>query len=422
MCAMVKGLRVAVFEGGKLRLDASGVKSREAVLALPLSRLLVKLVRVPVDGDAQAAALAALSEITPFPDEPLTVGIEKVCEDEMHQVVLASALPESSVDDIASALDEEKLSIVRVDALVLGELRGVWADIGVSGRKVVVFRTPDCLSLVVLQGDRPASIRAVPSKAELKREVMLSLLEAEDFCGAANLDEIVLVDRGDFISDDGEDSVEAQLSSFDVPVRKLKIHPDACFAGIAERSAEEGTLNALPGSWHDELVETRFKAKIVRYFAASCAVWSLVMAVLLGVPVVYGYMTDHQKDLCTRHARNYRAVSEKRAKVKLVQKYSDHSLGALEIMKAISDRLPSGVILSSWDFKRGEGVRIRGESDDSSSAYQLKDELSEMVGVDESGEEGAKIFEAVRLGALNKQKDGKQKFDLECLFTMPEGE
>ena len=82
----------------------------------------------------------------------------------------------------------------------------------------------------------------------------------------------------------------------------------------------------------------------------------------------------------------------------------------------------NGVILSSWDFKRGEGVRIRGESDDSSSAYQLKDELSEMVGVDESGEEGAKIFEAVRLGALNKQKDGKQKFDLECLFTMPEGE
>jgi hypothetical protein len=68
---MVKGLRVAVFEGGQLRLDASGVKSREAVLALPLSRLLVKLVRVPVDGDAQAAALAALSEITPFPDEPL---------------------------------------------------------------------------------------------------------------------------------------------------------------------------------------------------------------------------------------------------------------------------------------------------------------------------------------------------------------
>ena len=54
-----------------------------------------------------------------------------------------------------------------------------------------------------------------------------------------------------------------------------------------------------------------------------------------------------------------------RDKVKVVQKYSDHSRGALEIMKAVSDCLPlpdgadsSCIELSSWSFKREDGVRF----------------------------------------------------------------
>ena len=170
------------------------------------------------------------------------------------------------------------------------------------------------------------------------------------------------------------------------------------------------------------LAETRFKAKLLRNMIAAVAVWMVAMVVLFGVPVAYGYMTDHQKELCRRHAKQYKAVSEKKAKVKLVRKYSDHSRGALEIMKAVSDRLPEGVTLSSWDFTRDEGVRLRAESEDSSSAYQLKDRLTEMYAESAEGDggEGEKIFEQVRLGALSKQKDGKQKFEIECLHKSEE--
>ena len=34
--------------------------------------------------------------------------------------------------------------------------------------------------------------------------------------------------------------------------------------------------------------------------------------------------------------------------------------------------------------------------------------------------EGEKIFEVVRLGALSKQKDGRQKFEIECSRRMEE--
>lgn len=413
---MVKAFQTAAFEGGALRVISSGVKSREAVLALPLGRLLVRLVRVAEGEDPAEKAGSILTAVSPFPDEPLAVGLEKVCDEAGDRAVyLAAALPEGSSDDIADALDEAKLNVVRVDALVLGELRGVWRSIGGEGRRLVVFKGPDCVSLVVLDADLPVSIRAASQGSDLKREAMLSLLEAEDFGGPKPLGEVVRVRREaeDSAAEPAAESAADPLASFGAPVRSIEIGADAGLAGVAERTTEEGSLNAMPDSWREVLAETRFKAKLLRNMIVAVAVWVVAMAVLFGVPVAYGYMTDHQKELCKRHAKQYRAVSEKKAKVKLVRKYSDHSRGALEIMKAVSDRLPEGVTLSSWDFTRDDGVRLRAESDDSSSAYQLKDALAEMRAEDEDGG-GEKIFEMVRLGALSKQKDGKQKFEIEC--------
>ena len=404
---MVKAFQTAAFEGGALRVLSSGVKSREAVLALPLGRLLVRLVRVAEGEDPAEKAGSILTAVSPFPDEPLAVGLEKVCDEAGDRAVyLAAALPEGSSDDIADALDAAKLNVVRVDALVLGELRGVWRSIGGEGRRLVVFKGPDCVSLVVLDADLPVSIRAASQGSDLKREAMLSLLEAEDFGGPKPLGEVVLVRREAEEQGADEGRQHGQRQS-------IEIGADVGLAGVAERTTEEGSLNAMPDSWREVLAETRFKAKLLRNMIAAVAVWLVAMGVLFGVPVAYGYMTNHQKELCKRHAKQYKAVSEKKAKVKLVRKYSDHSRGALEIMKAVSDRLPEGVTLSSWDFTRDDGVRLRAESDDSSSAYQLKDALAEMRAEDEDGG-GEKIFEVVRLGALSKQKDGKQKFEIEC--------
>lgn len=414
--AMVKAVQVVAFEGGALRAESSGAKSREAVLALPLSRLLVKTVRVPADEDAVEYSTRVLSAMSPYPDEELTVSVEKVRECESSQIVLAAALPESSAEDIASALDEAKLSVVRIDAIVLGELRGVWSRLGAAGRKVVLFVSPDSVSIIVVDGDVPSSIRAVPKTSDLRREITLSLLEAEDFGGAGSLSEIVVIDH-----EGEENSISPdRIGSFAVPVRSVTIGADAFFSGIAERNLEDGTLNALPATWRDVLEETRFKRKLVGFMAVACSLWALALGVLLGVPVAYGYMTDYQKGLCSSHAREYRAVSDKRSKVKLVRKYSDHSLGALEIMKAVSDSIPDGITLTSWDFKRDEGLSIRGDSDDSAQAYELKDSIAEKRFEGDDGEEGDVVFQSVKIGALNKHKDGKQKFGIECLFTVPE--
>ena len=95
-------LQVAAFEGGELRLLHPEATVRETVLALPLSRLIVKTIRVPEESreDPVAFATPILQTMSPFPDEPLAVGCETLRETSAGIVVVAAALPESAADDI----------------------------------------------------------------------------------------------------------------------------------------------------------------------------------------------------------------------------------------------------------------------------------------------------------------------------------
>ena len=382
--------KVAAFQGGDLQVRASESSTPEVVLALPLSRLLVKMVRVSPGEDPIAVATPVLKALSPFPDDPLAVSCETVAESDAGATVIAAALPESSADDIAEALDAAKLNVVRIDALEIGALRSLWSDLKVEdgARRLVILKSPDGLSLIVLDGDCPVSIRSVADEADLKRETWLSLLEAEDFNGPKELAETV----------------------------EREIDLDAALAGIADRAAEPGALDALPDSWREVLAETRFKKKLTRNLIAAGVLWLLVMGVLFGVPVGYGFMTDHVKGLSKAHAKQYKQVAEKKAKTELVRKYSDHARGALEIMKAVSDRLPAGVTLSDWRFTREGGVTVRGETDEKDEAYQIKDKLAEMgTEEQEDGSRGEPVFQVVELGSVNFQ-GGRHKFEITCEY------
>ena len=415
---MAESIQVVAFEGGELRPLGSEIVPGEAVLALPLSRLVVKMVRVPEEADAVETASGILAAVSPFPDEPLTVSCETVRETEKGRVVLAAALPEGAADDIADALDAAKINVTRVDILSLGELRGLWSQLSdgrVGVRRLVLLKSVDCLSLFVLDDDQPSAVRAITSEGDLRREVMLSLLEAEDFGGAKPLAEIVVA--GD---------VDASGLEPFAPVRRIEAGEDRialALKGVEERSGEPSSLDALPESWREVLEETRFKAKLKKFLAIAGGIWAFVMLVLFGVPVVFGLLTDRQKSLCREHSRQYKSVLAMKEKVDLVRKYSDHARGALETMKMVSDLLPlpegsdsSCIELNSWNFKREDGersggVKFSGEADSTALVYQFKDALVDCG-----------LFAQVDLQGPSAGKGGRQRFDIDCRFEGEEEE
>ena len=277
---MAESVQIASLQGGELLVPQSGGKVQEVVLALPLSRLLVKIIRVPAENreDPVAYATPLLKAMSPYPDEDLSVSCEILEETESGLVVLAAALPEESAEDVATALDDSGLSVTRIDALTFGLLEDIFAKLPADERPVrrlVLVGGADCLSALVLDGRLPVAIRALSAGGDLVRELTLLLLEAEEFAGDVPLGEVLTVAGA------AADGLEVLA-----PVRALEGVGDA-LEGVAKRSQTPGTVNALPASWRAVLDETRFKRKMGFGFGLAAAVWLLAVAVIVGIPKYY---------------------------------------------------------------------------------------------------------------------------------------
>ena len=418
---MQSGIRVVAYEGGALRELSTEESSREAVLALPFSRLIVKMIRVPAEsaGDLVGYAKPILQAMCPYPDEELTVSCEVMRETSEGTLVLAAALVESTAEDICEVLDARGLDITRVDAIELGIVRGLWGSIAKDdARRILVIRGVEGISLLVMDGDLPCAVRSVENEEDLSRQVMFLLLEAEDFDGAKGLEEIVAV--GEL----GLDEI-ADLAS----VRRLEVGEDAGLAGVQERSNEAGALNVLPVSWAEVLEESRLKAKLVKGLSIAGGIWVLIMGVLFGGPMVYGMMTEHEKGLSAEHREKYEEVKTQKADVQFVKRCSDHTRGALEVMRAMNECLPGDMTVTRFEITNGgeEGdgnkgaavsaLKVSGECETQEGVLKFEENMRAYV---LAGEED-NLFLNVTVGKTASSKN-RWKVDLGCTVSERKGD
>ena len=389
--------------------------TREVVLSVPLASLLVKVSRVSVEDRERLSetAGAELGKVSPFPDETPVAGIETVAETDRELATLFAAYPDAAAAEIGDALDEAKVRVTRTDITAMGWLRSLWpkifADGASAGRKVVLMDFDDGWDVTVLDDGAPSLLRGlggVTDPGEITREVTLSLLRAGT---GADVGEVVVFSRGEV---DG--AIVERLQSF-APVRVERISEDGGgVEGVARRTQEGATLDVTPQDWVELRTEARFTKKLMVFLAAAAAGWLLLMGVLFGVPFVYGQMTERQKGMSKRHATAYREVKEMRDKVKLVQQYSDHARGALEMLKAVSDRMPEGITLTSYSYRRGERLSIVGEAQQPTDVYEFKNALTEAATEDDE-----KLFADVTLTGPSQSR-GVHKFTIEGSFVAEE--
>ena len=397
---------------------------------MPLKSLLVKVSRTSVEDRDRLSEMASeeIGTVSPFPDETPVTGTETVAETDRELVSVIAALPEAGAAEIGDALDEAMVRVLRTDVTALGWLRTLWSQISPDvGRKVVLMDFDDGWDMVVLDESAPSLLRGLgrmTDPAELGREVMLSLLRAGV---ATETKEIVI-----FSKTPVDEGIVARLSQL-APVRSVPLmgngergtgngesgtgNEEALFGGVegvARRTQEGSSLDVTPADWTELRTEARFKKKLIAFLAAAAAGWVLLMGVLFGVPFVYGQMTERQKTLSKRHARAYGEVKEMRDKVKLVQQYSDHARGSLEMLKAVSDRMPEGITLTSFTYRRGERLSIVGEAQQPTDVYEFKNALTEAATEDDE-----KLFTEVTLTGPSQSR-GVHKFSIEGSFVSEE--
>ncbi len=392
--------------------------THEFVLALPLSRLLVEVVRVPLERREELAEIAeaTIKRNSPFPDESYRVGLEVVAETDREVVAMVSALPLAAADELGEALEAAKVRIVRTDIVTLGYLRTLWPRlvVGSAARRLVLMHSAGEWDFVVLDDDAPVGLRAlgpVNSAAELMREVTLGLIHCEDNHGLRNLDEIVVIVSGN--APDAE--ILDKLGSLGKVRTEMLAEADALagVTGVASRTVEGASFDVTPFAWSQALEESRFRKRLVSSLAVAGAFWLLAMAVLLGVPFYFSWQTDRVKAASKRHQRAYVEVRDMRDRVKLVQRYSDHARGALETFKLFSDLMPGGVTLTQFQYRRGESVRVAAEASQANDAYDFKNAITKAE--DEAGE---RIFAEVTLSEVKQSRGGGNRFEIEAKFPV----
>ena len=406
-----------------LKAAAKRFGTHEVILSMPLKSLLVKVSRTSVEDRDRLPEMASeeIGTVSPFPDETPVTGTETVAETDRELVSVVAALPEAGAAEIGDALDEAKVRVLRTDITALGWLRTLWSQISPdAGRKVVLMDFDDGWDMVVLDESAPSLLRGLgrmTDPTELGREVMLSLLRAGV---AAETKEIVIFSKSPV-----DEGIVTRLSQL-APVRSVPLmgngelgtgNGETLFGGVegvARRTQEGSSLDVTPADWAELRTEARFKKKLIAFLLAATAGWVLLMGVLFGVPFVYGQMTERQKTLSKRHARAYGEVKEMRDKVKLVQQYSDHARGSLEMLKAVSDRMPEGITLTSFTYRRGERLSIVGEAQQPTDVYEFKNALTEAATEDDE-----KLFTEVTLTGPSQSR-GVHKFSIEGSFVSEE--
>ena len=417
-----------------LRAAVKHFGQSEFTLSLPLSKLLVKSVRMPVEAraDLLSAAKLELDGISPFPDEELAPAAEVVAETDSEIQVLVSALPATAAAEISAALAAARVHVTRTDATALGWLRSLWPRLSEveANRRLVLLNLGDGWDLAVLDGDAPVQVRgigAVGSAAELVRGVTLSLLACE--AGGADVDDVAVC-----CLEQPEEDVLQHLSSFG-PVRTLLVDdPSGGVEGCARREAEGIAFDVTPADWSEARTESRFRRKFKIFLSVAIGLWALVMGVLFGYDMVYDMMKDRQKDLHKgAHARAYKEVVAMTNCVALLGRYEDRSKSALEMLRLVTASMPDdeGMTFESFRFRRGESVKVSGKASDRENRRKLEEALVEArvphfgedgVDIEDDGE-APRLFEGgVKSSDKGQKREGSFPFDFEAKFLDSESE
>lgn len=399
-----------------LRAAAVAFGTREVVLSLPLAKMLVRVVRLPVEAreDLLGAAQLELDGISPFPDEALTPGVEVVAETDKELVALVAALPEAASAEVGAALAAAKVHVLRTDATALGWLRGLWPQICAradAARRIVLLDLDGGWDLVILDNGAPTFLRgigAVAGPAELGREVMLSLLALDGGRG----DEVVVCARRA-----PDAALLERLADFG-PVRTVLVEDD--FAGVegtARRAVEGAALDVTPAAWVEARTENRFRRRLFAGLAVAGGVWLALMGVLFGVDTAYDLLAGHQKALQRerRHAAAFREVADMTNRVALIERYADHAHGALEVLKTVSDCLPASeeMAFRTFQYRRGESVRVNGSAPEREDLRSFTERLE--AATFDDGEETPVFAKVQQSGGETQTKKGV-RFAIECFF------
>lgn len=370
----------------RLKREAAGLSRVPLILGIESENLLLRVMRLPlIEDPLERAAMVRLQvdKISPFSSDNSVVSHEILAlRDDDTAIILAAAVQTDVANTMADMLAPAGLAPVRLDAEIMGWFRVLRQSgkIPESGRHMLMVVSNDVPHLVVMQDGCPCLFRVAANlgdlpederAAELAEELTQTLMSMELEHGT--LKTTIHVWHDGHLPEGWMEPLREQLHC-DVTAKPLSDLPPL-LEGLAHRAIDPDCLDLTPPSWHDAEDEQIFRRNLLRWAFGLVAVWLLGIGALMGAVAFEQHGLRRLQEEKARWVPRAMQVRQMRRRVNTIRRYMDTSYSALECLREISSLLPGGVELTSFNYRKGEYVRLTGEAPQVNAIYDFKNRI-----------------------------------------------
>jgi hypothetical protein len=174
--------------------------------------------------------------------------------------------------------------------------------------------------------------------------------------------------------------INAKVSDFRFPVSKYKLSSDD-WASVYEHRVPVGLgLIALDADNELDIFSRLYRPAgegKTGYWLYSLKTASVVTVMMAVLTVFLFYFIDvlslrYFDSLAVKGKTNYDTIIEKQ---KLMETVADYRPDILELLSQISSIEANGIMLSGFDFKRGQTIKIKGSASDNDRLYRFQEDI-----------------------------------------------
>ena len=356
-------------------------------VALPTGRVLLRMALLPSTEAVELRGMAELQtdKFSPFPIETVAAGAEVLEASGTSSLVAMAVVRREDVEAIGRAFQESGPPPDVVDVEALGWWWGIQhgGKLPAHGSQILVRATPTGVDLAVVRDGAPLLFRALPPPPmaeegadraewadECVEEVADSLTSLETEWGGAGMPTLHVFHEASRPFPCAE-KLQKVLGLEALFTHALEDLPTAS-EGVARRLAVPAAplaMDLAPEVWRAADVERRTRRKLMRTATVFLAAWLLAIGVfwtLLNVQRGRMARLLAQVEEMEGPAKEIRRL---RAKVADLSQYADRTHSALECLRVVSQSLPEGMDLTSFVYRKGDALSLRGDSDEPDKVY-----------------------------------------------------
>lgn len=390
-------------------------------IGIPASWVLLRIAELPSGTPEEMKSMAELQidKFSPFPIDESAFSYELLSEQDGRCRLLLSAIRTDTINLLAGALKAAGIEPKWVDINLLGwwqllQDAGKVHTTGVQGFIILEDATCD---LIITSAGIPLAMRSLSgmndmpaseADEEIARETALTLASLDLDREGEHPASFTLWHRGESPAGlIGIFESQFQITAHTEPLDSLPPLAQGLLKRTETRTG--GRMDLAPVAWLQTETALRTKRRVILFSIIAASIW------LTGMLALFGGLQFQRNRISslTRELTELKGPAEKvkaiRERTQALTKYMDRSFSGLECLREISDRLPPGITLKSFNYHKNKNLEMSGEADEYALIADFKKDL-----------ERSKLFVSSELTRTRRTREGKEEFKVIC--TLPGGE